>query len=78
MADWQRLKGLHVKDVQEQMRFLLTCCLQDAQFQPDDIKHLKDAYDADYGGDRDGFRIVELKNGKIGVLQDGEDYTGHG
>ena len=78
MSDWQRLKDRTVEDVRDELRFLIGCCMEKAQFQPDDIVHLKDAYDADYGGERDGFRIVELKGGKIGVLQDGEDYTGHG
>jgi hypothetical protein len=78
MADWQRIKDFDVEDGQDQLRFLLTCCMTNAQFQPDDITHVRDAYDADYGGDRDGFRIFELQDGKFGVLQDGEDYTGHG
>jgi len=77
MADWQQI-DFNVEDVQNQMRFLISCCMEKAQFQPDDIRGVRDAYDADYGGERDGFRIVELKGGKIGVLQDGEDYTGHG
>jgi hypothetical protein len=77
MADWQRF-DFDVEGAQNELRFLISCCMEKAQFQPEDIKIVRDAYDADYGGDRDGFRIYELKDEKIGVLQDGEDYTGHG
>ncbi|MHC4434436.1 MAG: hypothetical protein ACYTBS_21555 [Planctomycetota bacterium] len=71
------MKDFSVEDAQNEMRYLLTCCLGGAQFQPEDIALVRDAYDRGDEG-RDGFRVYDLKDGRVAILQDGEDYTGHG
>lgn len=71
-----------VEEAREYMGYLMECCLREPPFKPDEISSVLRAWDeADtLGGstERNGGILVSLTDGRVGVVTDGEDFTGHG
>lgn len=68
---------------------LLACCLHDPQWSPDDVvEPLCTVWQGDGSGgwqpgakqstESSAYVVVKLKDGRYGLLEDSEDYTGHG
>lgn len=78
----RRLTDTTVEEAQEYVRNLLACCLATEEFTPLQITGV--VYAADdgerlgYSTDRSGFVVVNLADGRVAVVSDNEDYTGHG
>ena len=80
-------------NLRTELRKLLSCCLHNPAWDPDDVfnvlvgvqryfgcewtvvsgEHIKDVY-----SDSESYTVVELGDGMLGLLEEGEDYTGHG
>lgn len=83
---------MEVRDLYDRFTYLENCCLHDPKWLPIDVeKVLAYAYTSyDYStwqlaDDPEGYcpdgtqvYIVSLKDGRYGLLEESEDYTGHG
>jgi hypothetical protein len=76
--------------LQDYFEYLLTCCLHDPQWTPDEVASIVGWYsneglssrwiagESEGGSEVEVLVIVRLKDGSWGVLESSEDYTGHG
>jgi hypothetical protein len=77
------------EELRETYAGLLACCLHDLQWSPDDVAEpLCTVWQGDGSGgwqpdakqstESSAYVVVKLKDGRYGLLEDSEDYTGHG
>lgn len=78
-----------IEELQQEFESLAGCCLHDLQWTPDDVAEvLCTVWNGDGSGgwkpgekecsDSNSCTVVRLKDGRFGLLDEWEDYTGHG
>ena len=79
-----------IEDLRSTYDSLAACCLHDPQWSPDDVTEVVAMVweGDDTGGmwkpgektcsESESYTVVRLKDGRYGLLAEGEDYTGHG
>lgn len=68
-----------MSDLNDMFKDLLSCCLHDPQWTPDDVAEEISRVE-EYGDYADSFTVivVKLKSGEFGLLTESADTTGHG
>jgi len=79
-------------NLRKEFQKLLGCCLHYPVWTPDDVSSIiigvqseyagwtvvEGPYVKDIGSESESYTIVQLTDGNLGLLEEGEDYTGHG
>ena len=68
----------NIDDLKSDFDFLSNCCLSVEQEKFNPVSIIAHYSSSDINSERTGIVIFRNFDGKIGILEDNEDYTGHG